>query len=98
MKLATPNFALSQHQGLGFVLFGTVVDKRTFLVILIKMGALSSTVFMSLLAYRPKPHGTGTASCQMTQDQQDTIQRTLAFINATCTWNLTVGPGGVVVH
>ena len=91
---------LNKNQGLGFVLFGIVLDKRYFFSLLVNLGALGATVLTTLLAFRHDVQtdaSTGT-SCGLTKEQEVAAQSMFTTFNATCTWNLTIGPAGVIVN
>jgi hypothetical protein len=84
---------VSQNQGLGFLLFGIVVDKAYFLHFFVKLGGLTATAITSLLALRPVPAGSGP--CELSPSDAQAFASTASLINSTCTWTLEIGPAGV---
>ena len=103
LTLETVLGQLNDNQGLGFVLFGTVLDKRYFFGLLIRLGAVAATVQTTLLAFRhdelTNAASGGSTGCGSLSTEQQAAFKTFARdINATCTWSLTIGPAGVIVN
>jgi hypothetical protein len=75
---------VSQNQGLGFSLFGKIIDKALFCQILLKFGALSFTVYGLVhelgygLPLQPLP-----SSCGLTAMQEQTISEMITALNGT---------------
>jgi hypothetical protein len=74
-------------QGAGFVLFGVVISKGFLYLSLFKGAALFSTGSTTLYALRDSNrHADGSNSCNITPDQQKTIDDMLkSFANDACT-------------
>ena len=91
-KLETMLGQLNKNQGLGFVLGGIVVDKRYFSALLLKLGALATTILTTLLAYRHAAQRTTTEGdgCRLTQEQQAAVKADFVSFNVSCVWNVTV--------
>jgi hypothetical protein len=89
VKLETMLGQLNKNQGLGFVLFGVVLDKRYFFGLLMKLGALAITVITTLLAFRHNSNSDG-GGCGLSEQQQTTAQDMFTSFNASCGWNVTV--------
>jgi hypothetical protein len=95
-KLETMLRQLNKNQGLGFVLFGIVLDKRYFFGLLVKLGAVTMTVLATIKA--TQTNGSSSKSCGLSKDEQMAFQSTARLINATCTWNLTTSAASVIVN
>jgi hypothetical protein len=90
---------LNKNQGLGFVIFGVVVDKKYFVHLFLKLGALALSAATSIVALTgEKTSVISDGFCGLDSTQQLAIQATMASFNSSCTYNVTVGPDGVVVH
>jgi hypothetical protein len=89
----------AQNQGLGFVLAGIVIDRRYFASLMVKLGALASTILTTLLAFRHNAIQGDNADggCGLTLKQRVAFQSIAGLINASCTWNLTVSAGDVII-
>ena len=82
-KLETMLNQLNKNQGLGFVLGGTVLDKRFFFNLLAKLGALAATVLTTLLAFRHDANSEDGGGCGLSEQQQTTAHDVFTSFNAT---------------
>eukprot|EP01047_Picozoa_sp_COSAG01_P062364 COSAG01_NODE_7919_length_2992_cov_4.821984_3_plen_286_part_00 len=91
------------EQGLGFVVWGRVVDLRTFGNIIAGLVGIGSTVLPILFtlqqsAIMPADSESNDASCELSEAQKVALQSTAQLINANCTFNISVGPSGVIIY
>ena len=86
---------LNLDQGLGFSIGGSVVDKRKLKQVLVGMATTVSPLFATVMALRPAPT-TGAFVCSLEKQQSLALQVVASNFNATCTYNVTIGPSGVV--
>ena len=89
----------NSKQGVGFIVFGRLVDIKTLGNI---VGALVSAGLVVLpVIYSLRPHDTQRFSsddaCGLSNDQRLTAQGLFATWNASCAYNLTIGPNGVTL-
>eukprot|EP01047_Picozoa_sp_COSAG01_P058737 COSAG01_NODE_6959_length_3416_cov_33.694001_1_plen_526_part_00 len=103
--LETALRGVNSGQGLGFTLFSTVTDRKTLKSLLFAIVGGFTSGYTYLIALRhgnsDEQHGEqhgAIGDCGLTSEQQSTFQSVAALVNASCTWNLTIGPGGVIVH
>ena len=91
--------AQNNGQGLGFVLAGSVIDKRSLKSAMFKLTGALSTVIAYLLTLSEDAEeiedteattALGGAMCDLTAVQKTTIQSLLAERNANCSYNMTV--------
>jgi len=81
------------RQGLGLVVFGTVIDTKTLNKI--RMGLLSgaTTVVPIVLALRPSAsveEGVPSGGCSITDAQEAALAALVASFNQSCSFNITV--------
>jgi hypothetical protein len=89
---------LNKKQGLGFVLAGTVLDKAYFFGLITKLCGLIVTLIGSLLALRPDEAAAAARSCSSLTEAQEAGIKAWGLLNTSCTYNITIGPAGLVVH
>ena len=80
-------------QGLGFVLAGSVLDKRSLKVMFLKLVAALSTVvgYLLVLADDVDTNNTvGDMVCDLTAVQKSMVRSVLAERNESCSYNMTV--------
>lgn len=94
-SLETALRQLNKGKGFGFLVFGTVVDKRVLQQLFIGIFSLATTIVPVLLLM--KPATAGDEECSLNTDESELLQMLLKSFNATCTYNFTVGPDGVTV-
>ena len=85
---------LRSTQGLGFVVFGTVLDKRALKRLGVSMGSVLSTgiPLISALA-KPAGYEFGSAeqvSCALTASEINAVQTAFLQRNTTCSFNMTI--------
>jgi hypothetical protein len=85
-----------QNQGLGFVVFGIVLDKAVLFSLFVKLGTLTATTITAMLTLQPQAK-TGSAICELTVDDKAAFAMVASLLNTSCTFNLTVGPSGVII-
>ena len=73
-----------QNQGLGFLVFGVVIDRAYFVSLFIKLSALASTVFGSLAALDKKSLAANSGQCGLSPAQENAIAAMVASLNETC--------------
>jgi hypothetical protein len=82
---------LNKKQGLGFVVFGVVLDKAYFFSFMFKLGGVGVTVMTAILALGTAPasgeHGTDV--CSLSASQVATIQGVMMG-SETCSYNVTL--------
>ena len=104
VKLETMLGQLNKNQGLGFVLAGIVIDKRYLCSLLIKIGALATTILTTLLTFRQSAQttsGEGQLCGGLSKAELavlETMLNNMKMLNASCTYKWSYGPGGLVVH
>ena len=90
---------LNRGQGLGFVMFGIVIDKGMMNRIFSALMSFLVTVVPIILALHQPTNstaGTGGASgCSLNAAQEAALQ-VASMMNASCTYNVTFGAGGVI--
>ena len=84
---------LNEDQGLGFAIAGTVVDKRMVKQLVAGVATVLPPIFATVMALRPAD---SRAFCALTEAQSVLIQSVLAEFNATCNYNISAGPSGVI--
>eukprot|EP01043_Picozoa_sp_COSAG02_P064089 COSAG02_NODE_9268_length_2272_cov_1.151334_2_plen_467_part_00 len=80
-------------QGLGFVLAGSVLDKRSLKAAFVKLISTLSTVISYLLVLADDVAtntAAGGAMCDLTAVQKATVRSVLAERNESCSYNMTV--------
>ena len=80
-------------QGLGFVLAGTVIDKRSLKAMFLKLVTALSTVIGYLLVLADTTTNNtavGDMVCDLTAVQKATVRSVLAERNESCSYNMTV--------
>eukprot|EP01047_Picozoa_sp_COSAG01_P028524 COSAG01_NODE_1918_length_8905_cov_2.532591_7_plen_455_part_00 len=86
---------LNSGQGLGFVVFGVVIDIGMINKIFTALVSFLITVVPIVLtlhdsAYESGTNDMGTASeCRLTSDQTDLVHKIFTSFNTTCAWNVT---------
>jgi hypothetical protein len=86
---------LNGGQGLGFVVFGVVIDIGMINKIFTALVSFLITVVPIVLtlhdsAYESGTNDMGTASeCRLTSDQTDLVHKSFTSFNTTCAWNVT---------
>ena len=92
---------LNRGQGLGVTVFGVVIDAAMMNKIFTSVVSFMVTVVPIILTlYAPPTKAVDTdtsATCTLTHPEQASIQGTFGLINASCTYNITVGPAGVIM-
>ena len=93
-----------QGQGLGFTVFGTVIDIGMLKKIFTALVSFLLTVVPIILTLHQN-HGEenemrdAANQCgTVTEMHRLLLQGTMALVNASCTWNMTVGPNGVIIN
>ena len=85
---------VNHGQGVGFVLFHFVIDKRALGLIAVKLGAAGSAAFTAFLTYSAYSIGAiaaGEASpCDLSAAEVDMVQSVLRQRNATCAYNVSL--------
>ena len=84
---------VNHGQGVGFNVFGFVVDKKMLTMMAVKLYAGGSAAFTALLAYSayaPGAGAAGDAQCGLSAAQVDMVQSVLHDRNASCSYNMTV--------
>ena len=86
-------------QGLGFCVGHRVVDLKTLGNIVAAIVGVATTAVPILFSLRPSTAGDGVGqeSCGLSAAEQAAFQTTASLINASCTYNITVGPAGVTL-
>ena len=86
-------------QGLGFCVGHRVVDLKTLGNIMGAIVGIATTAVPILFSLRPSTasDGVGLESCELTELQTDAIRGLAGLFNASCTYNITVGPAGVTL-
>eukprot|EP01046_Picozoa_sp_COSAG06_P042665 COSAG06_NODE_5470_length_3460_cov_5.243677_2_plen_382_part_00 len=87
-------------QGIGFVISGTVVNTRMLKQVIVAVASVLPPLFAAVKALRPEPaaaarEGLQHEACGLTKPQGALVQSMFAEFNATCTYNISAGPGGV---
>eukprot|EP01048_Picozoa_sp_COSAG05_P020282 COSAG05_NODE_3406_length_2084_cov_1.447859_1_plen_442_part_00 len=90
---------LNRGQGLGFVMFGIVIDKAMMNRIFFALVSFLVTVVPIILALHqpanPETRAVGASGCNLNAAQEVGLQA-LSLMNTSCTYNVTFGAGGVI--
>eukprot|EP01047_Picozoa_sp_COSAG01_P054451 COSAG01_NODE_5950_length_3939_cov_1.486719_2_plen_439_part_00 len=90
---------LNKKQGLGFVLGGVVLDKAYFFGLVTKLCGVAVTLIGSLLTLRhDEAAPTAASTCSSLTQAQEATLHLFQMLNTSCTYNITIGPAGLVVH
>eukprot|EP01043_Picozoa_sp_COSAG02_P026824 COSAG02_NODE_1556_length_11948_cov_8.326441_5_plen_537_part_00 len=83
---------VNRGQGVGFNVFGFVIDKKMLTLMAVKLYAGGSAAFTALLAYSAYAPGAapGGAQCGLSAAQVGTVQGMMQGRNASCSYNMTV--------
>eukprot|EP01051_Picozoa_sp_SAG22_P000801 SAG22_NODE_26_length_29806_cov_19.885381_3_plen_78_part_00 len=76
------------------------MDKKTINFIMISAASFLGTAIPFIIALMPPyvpPDEDGDSACTLGSQGMEAFQMTASLVNSSCTFNLTVGPGGVVV-
>ena len=96
----------NRGQGIGFTFAGIVISPQTLRILVAKAWAFLAfilpfvwpSIIDSLSVAAGEDDTQSTSGCALTILQQQALQSTVStFHNATCTYNVTLGYGGVVV-
>ena len=86
---------------LGFTVFGTVLDTKLLswlftgmMTVLMTVQFHESLIIMALSS----DDDDDRKDCGLTDEGEAAFQTTASLLNASCTFNITVGPGGVFEH
>ena len=88
------------NQGLGFCVGYRVVDLKTLGNIMAAIVGIATTAVPILFSLRPSTASDGVGlggQCELTELQTDAIRGLAGLFNASCTYNITVGPAGVTL-
>jgi hypothetical protein len=79
------------------VVFGLrqVLDKAVLYRLLVKLGTLTATAVTTMLALQP-PVAAAPALCELRADEKEAFATVARLLNASCTYNLTVGRSGSI--
>ena len=85
---------------LGFTVFGTVLDTKLLSWLFTGMMTVLMTVQFheSLIIMALSSDDDGGKVCGLSDEGKAAFQTTASLLNASCTFNITVGPGGVFEH
>ena len=92
---------LNLGQGLGFVVYSKVVDRKTLNFAGLSVTSFLGTAIPLIMATMPPPSPQPQAAelcADLTESQRIGLEAWRAMANLTCTLNVTVGPGGVFVN
>ena len=89
---------LNGGMGLGFVVFGVVVDKRTLNKVLLGVTSIFGTAVPLILALMPAAglpagageEGAGDACADITAEQRAALSAVAETFNTSCSYNVTV--------
>ena len=87
---------LNDGKGMGFLVFGVVVDTRLLSQVFLGIFSLASTSIPMIFLLKPSDQT--APSCALTDSQAAAFQAMATAINSTCVWNISVGADGVTVH
>ena len=86
---------------LGFTVFGTVLDTKLLswlftgmMTVLMTVQFHESLIIMALSS----DDDDDRKDCELTDEGEAAFQTTASLLNASCTFNISVGPGGVFGH
>jgi hypothetical protein len=85
----------NRGQGLGFVVAGVVVDRRTLGRIFVAVVGALGTIGPVILALKPPAVEYGSQECALTAQETLSIRAAMASSNASCAYNITVAS---VIH
>ena len=84
---------VNHGQGLGFQVFGFVIDKKKLKQIGLKIGALSWASFTAVLAVSSFGSGSSaenTGQCELSSVEVSMVQSVMQQRNASCSYNMTL--------
>ena len=83
---------VNHEQGLGFQVFGFVIDKKKLKQIGLKIGALSWASFTAVLAVSSFGSGSAeaTGQCELSSVEVSMVQSVMQQRNASCSYNMTL--------
>ena len=91
-RLETALDRLNAKQGLGFVVAGRVLDKKTLRTIFVGMAGFIGTVGPVVLALRPETHASGDAAACAPSETEAAVIRSLLGGAGACGYdNVTIG-------
>ena len=85
--------------GLGFTVFGKVVDKKTLNVIFVSVTSFFGTAIPLIMAFATvaTKQDADEQSCTSLTELQLAALETFRLLNASCAYNMTIGPSGVTL-
>lgn len=93
LALETALRQMNHSRGLGFTVTGTVIDKKMLYQSFVLVFSILATVVPAVLLLQPEK--LATAQCKLTAVQEQTLQLMASTFDSECTYNITIGPGGV---
>ena len=83
---------LNLEQGLGFTVFGSVVDKRKLVKAAITLVSVAPPIFAALTAFRPDQIGDQATigQCSLDPEPLAALARVAATLDARCVYNITI--------